>query len=64
MSEESIKNPPTPKNSFISKWIDNYTLPWVKFNVNSLRQESVPFLYKNVVNLYVLIANKIHGQEI
>ena len=44
MSKENIKNPSTPDNSFTPKWIDDYTLPEVKFNGNYLRQDSVSFL--------------------
>ena len=44
----------TADNSFVSKRIDHhYILPEVKLNGNCLRQDSVPFLHKNVVNLYI-----------
>ena len=53
-SEENINTPSTPDNSFVPKRIDDYILPEVKFNGNCLRQDSMPFLQKNVVNLYIM----------
>ena len=52
MSEESNKNPSTPDNSFTPKWTGCPFLE-VKFHGNNLRQDSVPFLHKNVVTLYI-----------
>ena len=43
----------TSDKSFAPKWIDDYTLPELKFNENSLRQ-MVCFFHKNVVNLYII----------
>ena len=53
MSKENIKYPCTPDNSFAPKWIDDYTLPEIKFNGNCLRQDIASFLHKNVVNLVI-----------
>ena len=53
MPHESIKNPPTSDNSFAPKLITDYSPHRVKFNGNCLRQDSVSFLHKNVVNLYI-----------
>ena len=46
MSEESIKNLSTPYNNFTPKWIDDYTLPELKFDANCLSQDNVPFFIK------------------
>ena len=46
MSEESIENSSTSDNSFAPKWIDDYTLPELKFNENSLRQMVCFFFIK------------------
>ena len=53
MSEESLKNPSTPDNSFDPKGIVVYPLSKVKFNGNCLKQDIVSFLHKNIVNLYI-----------
>ena len=53
ISKEIIKNLSIQDNSFAQNWIDDYTLPKVKFDENCLRQNSVFFLYKYIVNLYI-----------
>ena len=53
MSHKSIKNPPMSDSSFTSKLLIDYLLYRVKFNGNCLKQDSVFFLHKNVVNLYI-----------
>ena len=50
MSEESNKNPSPPGDSFTPKWA-GYPFLEVKFHGNYLRQDSAPFLHKNIVNL-------------
>ena len=53
MSNERIKNPSTSDNSFAPKRINGYLPPEVKFNGNWLKQDSVSFPHKNIVNLYI-----------
>ena len=53
MSKESVKSPPTRDNSFAPKRNASYPLSITKFNGNYLKQDTVSFLHKNVVNLYV-----------
>ena len=53
MSEEIMKNPSTSDNSFVLKWIKGYQLPKIKFNGNCLKQDSVSFFHKNVINSYI-----------
>ena len=50
MSEESIKNPSRSDNSFTPKRAA-YPISKINFNGNSLKQDSVSFLHKNLVNL-------------
>ena len=50
MSQENIKNLPTLNKFFAPKLITDYSPYRVKFNGNCLRQDSVSFHHKNVVN--------------
>ena len=51
MSDERIRHPSASDNSFAPKWIFGYALSEVKFNGNCLKQDSMPFLQKNVLKL-------------
>ena len=53
MSEKIITPSSTPENSFAPKWIGKYSIPLVKFNGNCLRQDSISFIHRNVVSLYI-----------
>ena len=53
MSKESVKSPSTRDNSFAPKRNASYPLSITKLNGNYLKQNTVSFLHKNVVNLYV-----------
>ena len=48
--QENIKNLPTLNKFFAPKLITDYSPYRVKFNGNCLRQDSVSFHHKNVVN--------------
>ena len=50
MPQENIKNLPTLNKLFAPKLITDYSPYRVKFNGNCLRQDSVSFHHKNVVN--------------
>ena len=50
MPQENIKNLPTLNKCFAPKLITDYSPYRVKFNGNCLRQDSVSFHHKNVVN--------------
>ena len=50
---KSIKNPQTSENTFSPKLNNKYTFDRVEFKGICLKQDSVYFLHKNVVNLYI-----------
>ena len=62
MPEECIENPQTSDISFAPKLIGDYQFQKVEFKGICLKQDSVSFLHRNIVNLYILI-NQKHGQE-
>ena len=54
MPEECIENPQTSDISFAPKLIGDYQFQKVGFKGICLKQDSVSFLHRNVVNLYIL----------
>ena len=55
MPEECIDNPQTSDISFAPKLIGDYQFQKVEFKGICLKQDSVSFLHRNAVNLYILI---------
>ena len=53
MSAKTIKNPSESDNSFAPDFTVAYPLSKVKFTGKCLKQDSVPFLHKTVVTLYI-----------
>ena len=53
ISEESIKNPHTSDTTFSPDFLDLYGFNRVNFKVIYLKQDSIYFLHKKVVNLSV-----------
>ena len=53
ITEENIKPPSTTDNSFDSEKINKYRERRIKFKGIFLREDSISFIYGNVVNLYV-----------
>ena len=53
MSQENIKNSHTSDTTFSPKLYNKYTFDRVEFKGICLRQDSVSFLHKKVVNLYI-----------
>ena len=53
ISKESIKNLHISDITFLPELIDTYQLSRVKFKGICLEQDSVSFLHKKIVNLYV-----------
>ena len=54
MSQESIKNMHTLDINFTPSLIGDYQFQKLDFTGICLNQDSVPFLHKKVVNLYIL----------
>ena len=50
MSHESIE---PPNKGFVPKWLADYSPYRVKFNENCLKQDSVSFVHKIMVNVYI-----------
>ena len=55
MPEECVENPQTSDISFAPKLIGDYQFQKVEFKGICLKQDSVSFLHRNIVNLYILI---------
>ena len=53
MLQERIKNPHTSDISFTPKLIGDYQFKKVEFKGICSKQNSVSFLHKNLVNLYI-----------
>ena len=53
MSQESIKNPHTSNITFAPELIYDFQLSLVKLKGIYLKQDSVSFLHKKVVNFYI-----------
>ena len=64
IAEESIENPSTPDNVFAPKTNTGHLLSKVKFNGYCLKQDSMSFLQKNVVNLYIIYKLDIWSRDL
>ena len=64
MSQESIKNSQTSDISFAPKLIGDYQFKKVELKAICLRQDSVSFLQKNVVNLYISYESDTRSRDL